>query len=1516
MGNYKFKKLIATLMATAMLTFPTLQAFANDPFSDNQKAFDVIDTKYISESSKNSSGKHVITLITGDVVTVTYIEGGKSVISVEAADYGSGGTSIMTLGKDTYVIPDEAMSYIASDFLDKNLFNITALIADGYDDENQSTLPVIVQYAPTNARFEKALPTTLAGSERTHILESIDGVAVSTDKEQTRAFWEDITENAAADSRMTGGIKKVWLDGRVEVNLAESVPQVGAPEAWESGFDGKGITVAVLDTGIDPEHPDLVNQIDEIESFVPEEDALDYHGHGTHVASTVLGTGDALEGQYKGVAPGARLIVGKVLSSSGYGQDSWVIDGMEWAAHNAKVVNMSLGDPQPSDGTDPMSQAVNNLSEETGALFVIASGNAGTEGIGSPGAADAALTVGSVDKSDMLSWFSTKGPRFMDAGLKPDLVAPGSDIIAARSQYASQGDGLYLGLSGTSMATPHVTGAAAILSQRYPDWTGDQLKSALMSTTKMLDDIKPYEGGAGRLDVATAASSTIYAKGSLDFGFFKWPHDEEALVEKTVSYTNVSDQPVTLDLTATFTDKTGNMVDEDLLQLSTDQVIIPANESAEVTVTVDPSKATEGSRYQGQLTAKVEGQIVAHTAMVMGKEEERFSLTINATNREGAPASTMVSIVGPNKNPGFLNVQGTTELRLPKGTYSVMTMMDVDTNTDHAGVALLGDPEVILDGPKIVELDARNAREFTANVPEKTEAKFRKLEYYRSFSEIDTITATYLLPETIDKMYAEPTATVSTGEFQLNTRWRLIKPVLSINVNELELDSLTLPGSQPLEGKHQLDVVFAKQGTQEDYKGLDVKDKAVIVQRSNMINGSERAAAAHAAGAKLLVIVNDRPTEFLEWVGKEDSLDSIPIAVASVSETEGIDLIKLAKEGHLKINVEGTPDTPYVYDLMDNHQNAIPEDLTYSPTANELVKINAQYYSDRSAPGAEFRWDIPSYSENGVGYPNKLSLPSVRTEWVSASEVTMWYHQARVDDEWEVRQPLMSYQQGQRLDEKWFAPVVRPRFGEGFWVPVRFENDLIFNVPSLADSGDGNTGWDISSTGEQKLKLYQGANLVETSSDQIIILWEAPEEKTEFRLVNDVTRDPNRWNTSVSTHTEWTIWTEMQEEFESFLPMISLDYKVDTDMKGNAIAGDTIKLGLSASQIDYASGNGNIEGASLEVSFDEGKTWEEVQLIREGDGWTANISNASKRGTFVSLRASAWDDLGNRIDQTVIKAFGVSESEVTLSTDKLDYSLTKGTTSQMKVKAVTTPKQSKMTEEDVTNKATYVVEDDTVASVTNGLITAKAKGSTKVTISYGGNEVTVNITVTEPAVDPGPGGGGGYTPPTSTPTPPVQPNLCDENAKSGCLQVNKATPMYILENNRLKKVGEAVKGKSLPVKQTISPMLGLGGDIWLERTEAISYETPSKEMIAKNQLPANKRPKQMWKGLELNPGQIGKVTIIKDTVIWQSIDKTTKLPRVLKKGEQYRVYRYVPGMYQISDLEYIVQDSNVVLIKK
>ena len=438
-------------------------------------------------------------------------------------------------------------------------------------------------------------------------------------------------------ARFTGGITKLWLDGKVEADLADSVPQVGAPEAWAAGYDGTGAKVAVLDTGADVTHPDLADRVRDAVSFVPGEDTVDRNGHGTHVASTIAGSGSASGGANKGVAPGADLLVGKVLDEFGQGQNSWVIDGMEWAAQaqDADVVNMSLGDPNPSDGTDPMSQALNQLTEETGALFVVAAGNEWVEfALGSPGVADAALTVAAVDGLDQRAPFSSMGPRVGDHALKPDLSAPGVDVLAARSQAMSWGEGMYQPMDGTSMATPHVAGAAAILAARRPAWGPKRLKDALMSSTKALPGTTPYEVGTGRLDVPKALGD-VHATGSAYLGFYSWPHDGDAPATTTIAYTNAGDTPVTLSLRDEITGPDGQPLPE-LAALSDGEVTVPAGGRTEVTVTADADDAAGVGRYTGFVVATdASGAVRARTAVGLVKEEERYTLNIRALGRDG-----------------------------------------------------------------------------------------------------------------------------------------------------------------------------------------------------------------------------------------------------------------------------------------------------------------------------------------------------------------------------------------------------------------------------------------------------------------------------------------------------------------------------------------------------------------------------------------------------------------------------------------------------------------------------------------------------------------------------------------------------------------------------------------------------------------------------------------------------------------------------------------------------------------
>jgi subtilisin family serine protease len=185
-----------------------------------------------------------------------------------------------------------------------------------------------------------------------------------------------------------------------------------------------GTTVAVLDSGVDAEHPDLVGAVKAQQNFTDSPDVADHDGHGTHTSSTVAGRGVASNGRNKGVAPGAQLLSGKVLNDAGSGELSWIIAGMEWAvAEGADVISMSIGTSQPVDCTDPMAAAVDRISASSGVLFVVAAGNLGgpAEAISSPGCAASAMTVAATDLTQTTEPDSGGQPRRQSGGLGQQL---------------------------------------------------------------------------------------------------------------------------------------------------------------------------------------------------------------------------------------------------------------------------------------------------------------------------------------------------------------------------------------------------------------------------------------------------------------------------------------------------------------------------------------------------------------------------------------------------------------------------------------------------------------------------------------------------------------------------------------------------------------------------------------------------------------------------------------------------------------------------------------------------------------------------------------------------------------------------------------------------------------------------------------------------------------------------------------------------------------------------------------
>ena len=252
-----------------------------------------------------------VTLLTGDRVTLASADARTG--SVQPAKGREKMQFIVNREADRlYVIPQDASRLIRSGQLDRRLFDVTGLVRSGYHDAARDNLPLIVTHRAGAA-------TTATGTLRgvggrvTRELPAIGGAAVVAAKDQATAFWTGVTAGSVGVRTDTaGGIEKIWLDGKRQLTLDHSVPQIGAPAAYQAGFTGRGVTVAVLDTGVDAEHPDLAGKIADEQNFSEVPELGDTVGHGTHVASIIAGSGAASDGRYRGVAPDATLVSGKV----------------------------------------------------------------------------------------------------------------------------------------------------------------------------------------------------------------------------------------------------------------------------------------------------------------------------------------------------------------------------------------------------------------------------------------------------------------------------------------------------------------------------------------------------------------------------------------------------------------------------------------------------------------------------------------------------------------------------------------------------------------------------------------------------------------------------------------------------------------------------------------------------------------------------------------------------------------------------------------------------------------------------------------------------------------------------------------------------------------------------------------------------------------------------------------------------------------------------------------------------
>ncbi|MEU7798099.1 S8 family serine peptidase [Micromonospora arborensis] len=728
-SRMRFRRGVGGGMAAAMLVVGTALAAASAASASPPPA------------SVQSSAAHgpvrTVTLVTGDQVTMS--PDGASV-SAKAGPGRKGVTFTITQGDGRVrVVPSDAASLLAAKRLDPRLFDVTGLLEAGYDRPDH--LPLIV----TGGKGATATTTRhsiagVGGLSELRDLPAVRGVAVRQSRGASVTSWRALTGGSPAPRSLRSGVGKVWLDGLRRPTLDVSVPQIGAPAAWQAGYTGMGSTVAVLDTGVDDTHPDLAGQVVGRQNFTEDlEPGSDLSGHGTHVAATIAGTGTASDGKFKGVAPGAKLLDGKVCTVD-VCADSWIVAGMTWAAaeQHARVVNLSLGGMDDPEAVDPVEEAVQTLSGQYGTLFVIAAGNSDggiVEGeISSPGTAPAALTVGAVDDTDALAGLSRRGPGPLDA-LKPDITAPGVGITAARGKDATRVPGnqgeQHTTLSGTSMATPHVAGAAAILAQRHAGWSGQQLKAALMATAQPTAGTAVYGQGAGRVDVARAVGQAVTTSpASISFGRQGWPHNDDPVLTREVTYHNFGSVDVTLDQRLNTFGADGNPSPDGMFTVSAATVMVPAGGEATVFVKAD-TRTTGPDGYAGGWLTATAGDIVVRTPLAVHKETESYDVTLKHMNRAGSSPDVSRTRLWRNDrdnlpyDTGYLfGAEGdSVTLRVPKGVYTLVN----SSNTSGSGPkgsggedVLLAQPVLEVDRPRTVVLDGRLSQPISITVPEST----------------------------------------------------------------------------------------------------------------------------------------------------------------------------------------------------------------------------------------------------------------------------------------------------------------------------------------------------------------------------------------------------------------------------------------------------------------------------------------------------------------------------------------------------------------------------------------------------------------------------------------------------------------------------------------------------------------------------------------------------------------------------------------------------------------------------
>ncbi len=1211
---------VVTAIAVALLATGLPQAGAAPGGQDREGAA-------VNPRNFTPPGSLTVTLLSGDKVSLT---GSGDGLQVTAVKPGEGREHIAfsraRIEGHEYVIPVDATEALAQGRLDRALFDVTGLAAEGYDDASRGTIPLIATEQ-----------TELDGAARKAEFDGLGLTARTVKKSQAATVWREFVEAADGNSR-SARATKLWLDAKVEASLDKSVPMTGAPVAWKKGLDGKGVKVAVLDTGADTTHPDLDGRVSTQKDFTWDEDPADFNGHGTHVSSTIAGGGQASGGRYKGVAPGAELINGKVLDGGGSGYISWILDGMTWAKEQgADIVSMSLGSDAPSDGSDPLSQAVEQLSADGGPLFVIAAGNAGKPGsVGSPGVAPSALTVGSITKQGGMSEFSSQGPALADAGVKPEITAPGSEIMAARAKGTLEdaaGNDKYVTLSGTSMATPHVAGAAAILKQKHPDWDAQQLKSALVGSADAVQGAGVYQQGAGSVDIPDALDARVQATPAAVSA--KLSGDASEDVTREVTYRNSGTRDVRLNL-----DLDGRAP----VSLSTRSLTVPAGGSAQVSVAIDADRARAGT-YSAWITARGTDGSRVRTPVGIQAEPDSATLTLAPGALRDGVSRTYTHVVWQNERTGASDIVGftteTEKLTLPKGSYRLLADVWEYRNAPNGVTTAMSTvslaEHVKLDGDEAVTIDVSAAKPVELGVDDPKARVAQGGSVQGLVSDTGNGPTGMLTPMFAGDFtaYAVKSEPMDGLTYFAGGTWA--EPVL--RATTLGAEPLDIPVSPYFFARIDWDVEgeVVDAGDGADLGGLELADKIVLFTPPGTVPGAERTRRYQA-------IMAAKPAAVIfagSWLDAEQG-DNI-----LVTDEPGPTLLRQRlADGPVRMEVVGKRDTDDLYFTFHHSKDGVPGGARWTDRKEDLASV--------------------AHSQRTTGYPNDFKGVY---GWVTYEGVVLAQQQAVVraphrftghytpDIPWttatfeylsdeagalgaQYTAPTV-YEAGSVTRDHWLSGPFGPALGvttlEGRTPVARDRDKLRVDVPMFSDAaGHRSQSVAVIESGVTELRDSSG-KLVGRNDYGGRGLFDLPGRSDLYTLSASAERQDSSWFLGTKVSDSWTFRSGRTASSRA-LPLLDVRYDVARlDGDNSVAAGREFGLGLS---FPYQVGSSGmpVNRVAVEYSTDDGATWSRASVARGRAGaWDVTVPGVAE--SHVSLRVTASAPDGTSVTETVIRAY-------------------------------------------------------------------------------------------------------------------------------------------------------------------------------------------------------------------------------------------------------------------------------------